>query len=109
MQVSPTYSKEVAGNPVIAPHLYKFHGIVNGIDPDIWDPYNDKFIPVSVYRFSWSLAFLLLQLFLVPFSIKVIKLRQLIKFPKSQCIQVQKCQSKVLLLHKFTPKNLLYG
>ncbi|KAG6584091.1 Soluble starch synthase 3, chloroplastic/amyloplastic [Cucurbita argyrosperma subsp. argyrosperma] len=45
--VSPTYSKEVAGNPVIAPHLYKFHGIVNGIDPDIWDPYNDKFIPVS--------------------------------------------------------------
>ncbi|XP_038894134.1 soluble starch synthase 3, chloroplastic/amyloplastic isoform X2 [Benincasa hispida] len=44
--VSPTYSKEVSGNPVIAPHLHKFHGIVNGIDPDIWDPYNDKFIPV---------------------------------------------------------------
>ncbi|KAG7012367.1 Soluble starch synthase 3, chloroplastic/amyloplastic [Cucurbita argyrosperma subsp. argyrosperma] len=44
--VSPTYSKEVAGNPVIAPHLHKFHGIVNGIDPDIWDPYNDDFIPV---------------------------------------------------------------
>ncbi|KAK4347003.1 hypothetical protein RND71_033342 [Anisodus tanguticus] len=36
---------EVSGNPVIAPHLYKFHGIVNGIDPDIWDPLNDKFIP----------------------------------------------------------------
>ncbi|PIA57853.1 hypothetical protein AQUCO_00500047v1 [Aquilegia coerulea] len=45
--VSSTYSKEVSGNPVIAPHLYKFHGIVNGIDPDIWDPYNDKFIPLS--------------------------------------------------------------
>ncbi|KAK3188383.1 hypothetical protein Dsin_027944 [Dipteronia sinensis] len=45
--VSPTYSKEVAGNPVIAPHLYKFHGIINGIDHDIWDPYNDKFIPIS--------------------------------------------------------------
>nr|XP_043609167.1 soluble starch synthase 3, chloroplastic/amyloplastic [Erigeron canadensis] len=45
--VSPTYSKEVAGNPVIAPHLYKFHGILNGIDPDIWDPYNDKLLPVS--------------------------------------------------------------
>ncbi|XP_057986440.1 starch synthase 3, chloroplastic/amyloplastic isoform X2 [Hevea brasiliensis] len=45
--VSPTYSKEVAGNPPIAPYLYKFHGILNGIDPDIWDPYNDKFIPVS--------------------------------------------------------------
>ncbi|KAJ8545670.1 hypothetical protein K7X08_018253 [Anisodus acutangulus] len=46
-QVSPTYSQEVSGNPVIAPHLYKFHGIVNGIDPDIWDPLNDKFIPIS--------------------------------------------------------------
>ncbi|KAJ8549740.1 hypothetical protein K7X08_033447 [Anisodus acutangulus] len=45
--VSPTYSQEVSGNPVIAPHLYKFHGIVNGIDPDIWDPLNDKFIPIS--------------------------------------------------------------
>ena len=47
MQVSHTYSKEVAGNPAVAPHLYKFHGILNGIDPDMWDPYNDKFIPVS--------------------------------------------------------------
>ncbi|QCD77133.1 starch synthase 3, chloroplastic/amyloplastic-like [Vigna unguiculata] len=45
--VSPTYSREISGNPVIAPHLHKFHGIINGIDPDIWDPYNDKFIPVS--------------------------------------------------------------
>ncbi|XP_057960630.1 starch synthase 3, chloroplastic/amyloplastic [Malania oleifera] len=45
--VSPTYSKEVSGNSAIAPHLSKFHGILNGIDPDIWDPYNDKFIPVS--------------------------------------------------------------
>lgn len=45
--VSDTYSKEVAGNPAIAPHLYKFHGILNGIDPEIWDPFNDKFIPVT--------------------------------------------------------------
>ncbi|MQM01824.1 hypothetical protein Taro_034587, partial [Colocasia esculenta] len=44
--VSQTYSREVSGNPAIAPHLHKFHGIVNGIDPDIWDPYNDNFIPV---------------------------------------------------------------
>ncbi|KAJ8761784.1 hypothetical protein K2173_004596 [Erythroxylum novogranatense] len=44
--VSPTYSREVAGNPVVAPYLHKFHGILNGIDPDIWDPYNDNFIPV---------------------------------------------------------------
>nr|GEV69856.1 starch synthase 3, chloroplastic/amyloplastic [Tanacetum cinerariifolium] len=45
--VSPTYAREVAGNPVISPHLYKFHGILNGIDPDIWDPFNDKCLPVS--------------------------------------------------------------
>ncbi|KAK4485083.1 hypothetical protein RD792_007691 [Penstemon davidsonii] len=45
--VSPTYSQEVSRHPCVAPHLYKFHGILNGIDPDIWDPYNDKFIPIS--------------------------------------------------------------
>ncbi|XP_074328864.1 starch synthase 3, chloroplastic/amyloplastic [Apium graveolens] len=44
--VSPTYSQEVSGNSAIAPHLYKFHGILNGIDPDIWDPYNDNVLPV---------------------------------------------------------------
>ncbi|GAV85018.1 Glycos_transf_1 domain-containing protein/CBM_25 domain-containing protein/Glyco_transf_5 domain-containing protein [Cephalotus follicularis] len=45
--VSHTYSKEIAGNSVIAPHIHKFHGILNGIDPEIWDPYNDNFIPIS--------------------------------------------------------------
>ncbi|MED6160549.1 Soluble starch synthase 3, chloroplastic/amyloplastic, partial [Stylosanthes scabra] len=44
--VSPTYAREVAGNPAVSPNLHKFHGIINGIDPDIWDPYNDNFIPV---------------------------------------------------------------
>ncbi|XP_015958619.1 soluble starch synthase 3, chloroplastic/amyloplastic [Arachis duranensis] len=44
--VSPTYSREIAGHPAVAPNLHKFHGIINGIDPDIWDPYNDNFIPV---------------------------------------------------------------
>ncbi|XP_022683315.1 starch synthase 3, chloroplastic/amyloplastic [Setaria italica] len=44
--VSNTYSREVSGHGAIAPHLGKFHGILNGIDPDIWDPYNDNFIPV---------------------------------------------------------------
>jgi glycogen synthase len=57
LQVSPTYSREVAGNHAIAPYLYKFHGIINGIDPDIWDPYNDNFIPVSWYLHR-SLSFL---------------------------------------------------
>lgn len=45
--VSPTYASEVSGNSAIAPHLHKFHGIRNGIDLDIWDPYNDPFIPMS--------------------------------------------------------------
>ncbi|KAJ1272858.1 hypothetical protein BS78_06G234800 [Paspalum vaginatum] len=44
--VSDTYSKEVAGHGAIAPQFFKFHGIRNGIDPDIWDPYTDNFIPV---------------------------------------------------------------
>ncbi|CAM0902904.1 unnamed protein product [Alopecurus aequalis] len=44
--VSDTYSKEVSGHGSIAPHYFKFHGIRNGIDCDIWDPYNDSFIPV---------------------------------------------------------------
>ncbi|KAG2407001.1 Soluble starch synthase [Vigna angularis] len=45
--VSPTYSREVYENPIFRPHFDKFHGILNGIDPDIWDPLNDKFIPIS--------------------------------------------------------------
>eukprot|EP00252_Welwitschia_mirabilis_P009331 TRINITY_DN21856_c0_g1_i2.p1 TRINITY_DN21856_c0_g1~~TRINITY_DN21856_c0_g1_i2.p1 ORF type:complete len:1127 (+),score=268.55 TRINITY_DN21856_c0_g1_i2:154-3534(+) len=45
--VSYTYAKEISSNPAIAPHTYKLHGIVNGIDPDIWDPFSDPFIPVA--------------------------------------------------------------
>lgn len=45
--VSETYASEVSGNPAISPHLYKFCGIRNGIDLDIWDPFNDPFIPLS--------------------------------------------------------------
>ncbi|KAL6843123.1 hypothetical protein ACP4OV_026836 [Aristida adscensionis] len=44
--VSHTYSKEVSGHGAIAPHRGKFYGILNGIDPDIWDPYSDSSIPV---------------------------------------------------------------
>ncbi|CAL4997199.1 unnamed protein product [Urochloa decumbens] len=44
--VSNTYSREVSGHGAIAPHLGKFYGILNGIDPDIWDPYSDHFIPL---------------------------------------------------------------
>jgi glycogen synthase len=57
MQVSNTYSREVSGHGAIAPHLSKFFGILNGIDPEIWDPYNDNFIPV--YCWSWSSTYIL--------------------------------------------------
>jgi len=43
--VSPTYAQEVSGHPAIAPYHEKFYGIRNGIDPDIWNPADDKFLP----------------------------------------------------------------
>ena len=46
MQVSPTYAREVSGNGAIAPHLGKFYGIRNGIDPELWDPQCDPFLPM---------------------------------------------------------------
>jgi starch synthase len=43
--VSRTYREEVSGHESIYENLDKFHGVVNGIDPDIWDPANDDFLP----------------------------------------------------------------
>ncbi|KAK9830489.1 hypothetical protein WJX72_012015 [[Myrmecia] bisecta] len=43
--VSPTYAAEVSGHPAVAPHMAKFYGIINGIDQDIWDPEEDRFLP----------------------------------------------------------------
>ncbi|GBG67829.1 hypothetical protein CBR_g950 [Chara braunii] len=45
--VSPTYAREISGHGSVVPHLGKFHGIRNGIDPDIWDPLGDAYIPVK--------------------------------------------------------------
>ena len=45
--VSPSYAGEISGHPAVAPHLGKFHGVINGIDPDIWDPSNDQFLPLN--------------------------------------------------------------
>ncbi len=36
---------QVSGHPAIAPHMAKFYGIRNGIDQDIWDPSEDRFLP----------------------------------------------------------------
>ena len=43
--VSPSYAGEVAGHPAVASQLGKFHGVVNGIDVDIWNPETDIFLP----------------------------------------------------------------
>ena len=45
--VSRTYAQEISGHGSISHQLQKFHGVVNGIDPDIWDPLNDKCLPAS--------------------------------------------------------------
>ena len=38
---------QVSGHPAVAPHMTKFYGIRNGIDQDIWDPLEDRFLPRS--------------------------------------------------------------
>jgi len=44
--VSPTYAFEIGGHGAIAAHNLKLRGIRNGIDPDIWDPETDMFLPL---------------------------------------------------------------
>lgn len=47
--VSPTYADQIRGTPALAPHGAKFCGVVNGIDPEIWDPLNDPALPLPYY------------------------------------------------------------
>jgi len=70
-QVSDTYSKEVAGHGAIAPHYFKFHGIRNGIDPDIWDPYTDNFIPVHSQSASVHILLICIYTFTNCLELKV--------------------------------------
>jgi len=45
--VSPSYAGEVSNHPAVAGNLHKFHGVRNGIDPEIWNPSTDMFIPMK--------------------------------------------------------------
>ena len=45
--VSPSYAGEVSESSVIGDNGHKFTGIRNGIDPDIWDPETDGFVPLK--------------------------------------------------------------
>ena len=49
--VSPTYAREISGQGVVAPHLSKLYGIRNGIDPELWDPEADRFLPTP---YGWD-------------------------------------------------------
>eukprot|EP00798_Chlamydomonas_sp_ICE-L_P004149 gene4149-14248_t len=44
--VSPTYAREISGQPAIGSNLDKLYGIRNGIDAEMWDPENDPFLPM---------------------------------------------------------------
>jgi starch synthase len=45
--VSRSYAGEVSGSSVVNGNLQKFYGVRNGIDPDIWDPEIDNFLPMK--------------------------------------------------------------
>jgi len=44
--VSPTYAFEIGGHAAIGAQNMKLRGIRNGIDPDLWDPESDIFLPM---------------------------------------------------------------
>ncbi|QDZ24180.1 starch synthase [Chloropicon primus] len=44
--VSPSYADEIRHEHCIAPYSDKFVGILNGIDPAMWDPMDDEFLPI---------------------------------------------------------------
>ena len=44
--VSPSYAADLRASPAFAPHAGKLVGILNGIDPDIWDPASDAALPL---------------------------------------------------------------
>ena len=37
----------MGGNAIISPHGHKFTGIRNGIDPELWSPEDNQYLPVS--------------------------------------------------------------
>jgi hypothetical protein len=39
-------SPHSGGNPTISSQTHKFMGIRNGIDPDLWDPENNQWLPM---------------------------------------------------------------
>eukprot|EP00976_Prorocentrum_cordatum_P101681 1192739-Prorocentrum_minimum.AAC.4 len=38
---------QISMHPAVNAQLAKFHGVVNGIDPEIWGPDVDPFLPVK--------------------------------------------------------------
>ena len=44
--VSPSYAHDLRASPAFSPHAGKLVGILNGIDPDIWDPSSDSSLPL---------------------------------------------------------------